>query len=297
MKSKLTVAGTAAVAVVAASLSAQAADLGVKRPVYTPAPPPVPVFTWTGFYFGGNIGGKWATNSSEDVTIGPVAGPVPGFPNGIPASTVSFSGGNASSFMGGGQVGYNWQTGPWVWGLEGDIDAQNLKRDQVVDGLVVSGTNFVPGDFFTLKSKWEASFRGRIGYAWDRFMLYATGGVAWTHVKAEANFGAAPCQLDGAPTIICPAAFAEESKTFTGGTVGGGFEWAPWQNWAGVTIGVEGRYTWYGTKDFDTGTVAVLGTGNPANPNLVFAPVTHSIKLNTAEVMGKINFKFGPWSY
>jgi outer membrane immunogenic protein len=232
----------------AAISTASAADLS--RPMYTKAPPPAPImYNWTGFYVGLNAGGKWITNSDNTVTAG--------------GTTFGLSGNNNdSSWIAGGQVGYNWQApgSLWVFGIEGDIDAQDFNRALVLGGPVGP---FIAGDTFGVESKWQASIRGRIGYAmWDRTLLYATGGVAFTQLKGSVA-------LVGLGTVT-------DDQTLVGGTVGGGLEYAITNN---LSLGVEGRYTWYGDQTFNGGTL--LGTA-----------VSDKVNLNTAEVMGKLNFKF-----
>ena len=176
------------------------------------------MFSWTGFYFGANIGGKWA-NVDHEVTG--------------PATTVTFTGDTSSSLIGGGQIGYNWQTGAWVFGIEGDIDAQDFSRTRVV-GTAIGP--FIPGDSFSVESKWQASLRGRIGYAaWDRSLLYVTGGAAWTNFKGTAG-------LVGLGTFT-------DDTTITGGTVGLGYEYAFTNN---LSLGIEGRWTFYGDRTFTT---------------------------------------------
>ena len=222
---------------------ANAADLQ-RAPVYTKAPPPMaPAFTWTGFYIGLNAGGKWA-NVDQDITSGGTA--------------FTLNGNNASSWIAGGQIGYNWQFNQIVLGIEGDIDAHDFSRSVVV-GTAIGP--FIPGDAFTVESHWQASLRGRVGYAIDRVLLYATGGVAWTQRKATVS-------LVGIGT-------ATNDDTVTGGTVGGGIEYAIWNN---VSIGVEGRWSFYGDQTI-SGTIGGI-------------PVTDKVSLDTAEVMGKLNFRF-----
>ncbi len=239
---------------IAAISTASAADL--TRP-YTKAPPmPAPVlFSWTGFYIGLNAGGKWLSNTDDTLTGH--------------GTTVTF-GDSDSSWIAGGQVGYNWQApgSAWVFGVEGDIDAQRFSRSFAV---ATSIGPFVPGDTFSLESNWQASLRGRIGYAWDRVLLYATGGVAFTQLKGIAN-------LVGVGVVT-------DDTTRTGATVGGGVEYAIWNN---VSLGVEGRYTWYGDETFNAGNV-VTGPGCSA---VAPCAVSDRFNLNTAEVMGKINFRF-----
>jgi outer membrane immunogenic protein len=230
---------------VAAISTASAADL--RQPVYTKAPPPAPIlFSWTGFYVGLNAGGKWLNNTNDTVTVG--------------GTTVTF-GNDDSSWIAGGQIGYNWQApgSPWVFGIEGDIDAHDFNRSFVFATAVGP---FVAGDAFSVESHWQASLRGRIGYAVDRVLFYGTGGVAFTQVKGTAS-------LVGIGTVT-------DDNTRVGATVGGGLEWAVWNN---ISLGVEGRYTWYGDETFNGGTIAGVA-------------VNDRIQLNTAEVMGKINFRF-----
>jgi outer membrane immunogenic protein len=252
----------------AAVTGAAAADL-TRAPVYTKAPPAPAAFSWTGFYIGGNIGGKWA-NVSGTVDVAPATALFAALPSG---ASLPIGSSTQGSFIGGGQLGYNWQTGPIVFGIEGDIDAQHWNTTQVLTTFA-SGTVFVPGDFFTVESTWQASLRGRLGYAWDRFLLYATGGVAWTNVKVGTNF---------LPFAGAPGTFATDSVTLTGGTVGGGLEYAFWSN---VSLGIEGRYTWYGSHAFNGGTVA-LGIAP-----FVFPAAAQTLSLNTAEVIERINWKF-----
>src|ERR1051325_1853341 len=118
---------------------ANAADLQ-RAPAYTKAPPPMaPAFTWTGFYIGLNAGGKWA-NVDQDITSGGTA--------------FTLNGNNASSWIAGGQIGYNWQFNQIVLGIEGDIDAHDFSRSAVV-GTAIGP--FIPGDAFTVESHWRAA--------------------------------------------------------------------------------------------------------------------------------------------
>ncbi len=238
---------------IAAISTASAADLPMKAP---PAPAPV-AFSWTGFYLGLNVGGKWAT---VDDTLS--AG----------GSSVTFSSSTNSSWIAGGQVGYNWQApgSLWVFGIEGDIDAQDFHRDLVV---AAPFGPFVAGDTFSVKSDWQASLRGRIGYAaWDRALLYVTGGVAFTDVKRTVG-------------LVGFGTFSNDT-TEVGGTVGVGLEYAIWNN---VSLGIEGRWSWYGHDTFTTsGTFALGGACTVAAP----CAVSNNVNLNTAEVMGKLNFRF-----
>jgi len=254
-------------ALISLAAPAIAADLPVKA---RPMAPIATVYNWTGCYIGGNVGGKWVRTSGS-LTVGPTA---------VTATdTRSFGDADSTTLIAGGQVGCNYQPvgSNWVFGVEGDFDWQRWSR---VNTLGTTTAVLVAGDFFDWRSRWEASARGRIGYAWDRLLIYATGGAAFTEVVAGANFIATT-----AGGIAFPASFATDSKTIWGPTVGGGFEYAFTNNFS---FGVEGRYSWYGTQTFNGGIVAaafVPGTG------FLPAAAAQSVKLNTFEVMGKLNFK------
>jgi outer membrane immunogenic protein len=162
--------------IASAATAAVAADLPRAMPAKAPAFVPVG-YNWTGFYVGINGGYAWASSHWS------------GF------------GGNTdpSGGMVGGTVGYNWQAlgSPWVFGLEGDADWANLK------GNFVSAT--CPTGCQT-KLNWQATARGRIGYAWDRVLPYITAGGAFGDVQANQG------------------GFAGVSDTRAGWTAGGGIE-------------------------------------------------------------------------
>src|SRR4029450_11749093 len=106
-------------------------------------------------------------------------------------------------------VGYNLQIGQWVAGLEGDVDGTDFRR--------TSGLEPIFGTFFRIRKDIEGSIRGRVGIAWDRALLYATGGVAFAGI--EANYSS-------------PVGFNSFSRTRVGFTVGGGIEYAITGNWS-----------------------------------------------------------------
>lgn len=264
MRKSLLVAGLLAAAVV----PAVAADIPVKaRPVV----PVVVAYNWSGCYVGGNIGGKWG-NSSVDVFSGAVPGNA--------AASLSFDRSNTEgSFIGGGQLGCNWQApgSGWVLGFEGDFDWQRLRQRRVLAGAVPPQP-FLLGDAFDLRSDWQASARIRVGYAWDRWMLYLTGGAAFTDLEVGNVF--IPTPLDGVPA----GSFGSDRKTIFGGTFGGGIEYAFSNNWS---AGVEARYSWYGNQTFNTGLMTV------GPPPLTFPPITQTVRYETFEVTGRLNWKFG----
>jgi outer membrane immunogenic protein len=231
---KMLLTGTALLTLV--SGSAMAADLQrpAPAPVYTKAPPMMPVFTWTGCYIGGNAGGLWAKKDWTNVT-------------GVAESSVSIS-----SWLAGGQVGCNYQVSTWVFGIQGDYDWTNANATAAD---ILGGTD-------QTKIKSLASVTGRVGYAWDRFLLYAKGGGAW---EADEY------------SIVGAGFAASATETRTGWTVGGGGEYA-FTNW--LTGFVE--YDFY---DFGTKANTFAGT---------FVS-TVNIKETKSVAKAGLNFKFGGW--
>ena len=158
---KRTITGLALAGALCAT-SAHAADLQ-RAPVYTKAPPPVEVFNWTGFYIGANIG--YSAGSGEVVGL---------------SGTSDLTG-----VIGGGQVGYNMQRGPWVFGVELDVQgsSQDATWNGTIGGGAVSQQTSLP---------WFMTLRGRVGYAIaPMWMIYVTGGGAWGEVKSVVTAPAA----------------------------------------------------------------------------------------------------------
>jgi outer membrane immunogenic protein len=260
------------IASIVSALPAAAADLPVK---VQPMPAVAPAYSWTGCYIGGNVGGKWVRTSGS-VDVGPTTTPgALGAPG-----TVLFGNADTSTLVGGGQVGCNYQPAGsnWVFGVEGDVDWQRWSRTNTLANT--PPFPFVAGDSFEWRSNWQASARGRIGYAWDRWMIYATGGAAFANVTVGTNFIA---------TGIFPADIQSAGKTVWGPTVGGGFEYAFTNNFS---FGVEGRYSWYGSQTYNGGLLATVFNPVAVGPGtFTFAPATQTVRLETFEVMAKLNWK------
>jgi outer membrane immunogenic protein len=230
----------------------------------------VPIYNWTGCYIGLSAGGKGVGINETASTA--AAGP-------FPASTIDLGRREAETWIAGGQVGCNYQAGNWVFGVEGDAHAQRWSQSDILAGPVAPP--FVPGDVFELHSDWQASARGRIGYAMNRTLFYGTAGAAWTEVRAFTNW---------VPFGIFPGVISAQTKTLVGATVGAGVEHAVTDNF---TLGLEGRYTWYQRERFDVGLVPV-GAIVGAAVVIVNAPLYRDVKLETGEIMFKANWKFGP---
>jgi outer membrane immunogenic protein len=262
----------AAVAVSLAGVgAASAADMAVKA-----RPMPVAVYSWTGCYIGVSAGGKWAR--AEDSVVIPAAGPAP-------FAAVTYTA-EPSTWLAGGQAGCNMQSGNWVFGVEADAHAQRWSSLRTLGAGFPAP--FVTGDQYGLSSDWQASVRGRVGYAMDRTLFYVTGGVAFTEIKSYTNW--IPGVFGINPPVAFPGTIAYDKQIAFGGTVGAGIEYA-WTN--NFTVGVEGRYTWYGTERLAAGPLAVAAVIGAA-PTFVFSNTYRDVRLETGEILVKANWKFGP---
>lgn len=175
-----------------------AADLGVRRqaPVQQVLAPE-PIASWTGFYAGVNIGYGW----------GKFDGTVSGFGLSAPVSP------GLNGVNGGGQVGYNWQAGSFVFGVEADIQGTGEHHSETLTALGFAGNEDMNLDMF-------ATVRGRVGFTpWSGGLLYATGGWAW---------------MQGRYTLNAPAfgTLIDSSVSKGGWTLGGGYEQMLWSHWS-----------------------------------------------------------------
>jgi outer membrane immunogenic protein len=287
---KLAIAAVAGSALLTGIMTAKAADMAVKA---APMPAPVPVFSWTGFYIGANVGGAWTPdNAGSD--FGPlfppfiVLAPQAAIPTLIPGQLATLGGGGRNSgVIGGGQIGYNWQVNQFVLGVEADAQGSGLKgstgtatRSFGPPILLATVNQTVNVEFGHVE--WMASFRGRAGFAVNQALFYVTGG------GAVAEFGGSTTTVINGPGIAIPAgtfvASNGGSTTRWGWTVGGGIEWAFNQNWS---VAGEYRYTDFGNKgaNFD------IPSGLAAAP--IFATGTSSQRLTVEQATFRLNYRFG----
>lgn len=206
------VACVALLGAIAASAPARAADLPSRyaRP-YAP-PPPVysPIYNWTGFYLGINGGAGWGGSQWDGV------------------DKFSVSGG-----LIGGTLGYNWQFGQLVAGIEGDIDWSGIGGSTNVNCLFGCET----------RNHWLATARARVGYAFDRFLPYLTAGLAIGDIAAT--------------TPGWPAG----STTTAGWTIGAGIEFGIVSN-----VSIKAEYLFVDLGEFNCG----LNCGLAGNGNVSF---------------------------
>ncbi|WP_414473489.1 outer membrane protein [Microvirga sp. M2] len=189
--------------------AASAADLPVRAAPPAPIVAAVPVFTWTGFYVGVNAGVGF-NNGDDDLVFNPT-------------TTIFADSNNDASFVGGGQVGYNYQMGSFVVGVEGDLQWADF-------GSTTYDFTGVGGGLYTRNSAdWFGTVRARVGVAFDRALIYATGGWAFTDNR-------------------------------NGWTVGGGLEYAITNN---LSAKLEGLYVNLDSDDFTVpGVVGTFSTGD-----------------------------------
>lgn len=221
----------AATAILVFSHAAEAADMVVGNDAAPVAPVESGAFDWSGPYIGGHLGYGW-TKWQDDMP--PHAGDKP--PLGIPDEVKDKSG----TFIGGVHAGYNWQDGPFVYGVEGDLDYTKLERGKFVYTNPRGTNGNAQGSLF-MESDWQASLRLRAGYAVDTWLFYGTGGVAFAHSKLSTTRNPWP-----GPVVE----ISSDSKTHVGWTVGAGVEKAFTPNWIGR---IEARYTDFGSQTYDLG--------------------------------------------
>jgi outer membrane immunogenic protein len=273
--------------VLASVAAAGVADMPVKAAVLAPAP----VFSWTGLYVGGHVGGARSEGNSDAyngvlfpgfIVLPPVAAVitlVPGQIDTLPGA------GSRTGFIGGAQAGYNWQVKQFVFGLEADISGTDLNGSSASASRTFGAPLFAPAVTQTVtvdfgRIDWMASFRGRLGLAADRALFYVTGGAA------VAGIGGVTTTVTNGPGISIPAGSFSASNggstTRWGWTVGGGIEWAFNNNWS---IAGEYRHTDFGSR----GATFVIpdGLGN------VLATGTTNARLTVDQATARLNYRFG----
>ncbi len=220
---------------------AGAADL-TPAPATVPVAPvayaPAAIFSWTGFYLGGELGGAFANSSWSD----PFTGAVNSF--------------HSTGFLGGGQIGANYQINRLVLGVEGDFDWTGGM------GLKGSGLDSL-GNSIGTSVNWTSTVTGRIGAAFDRLLLYGKGGVAFAQDQSSFT------DLAGNS--------AGTTFTRTGWTVGAGLEYALSRNWSAR---IEYDYLGFGPQALN------FITATPSS-------YSSSAYLNVQEVKAGLNFRFG----
>ncbi len=274
-----------------------AANMAVKAP----PPVPAPVYSWTGFYVGLNAGYN-STRGSVDTT----ASPGPFAISFDPESNAAAAQGTTSldprgrGFIGGGQIGYNWQFAPqWVGGLEADIQAlSNGNSSATVTTTsvvpVVPPETFVSTSMATRKVDWLGTARARLGFLVTPSLLtYGTGGLAYGHVKASTSITQGDFGIGGfgcSPTL-CSATAAttgEFGETRAGWTLGGGLEWMFAPNWS-----LKAEYLHYDLGHVSWGSPNLVFNVPPfASPTFSAVNIISSTHVSGDVVRGGLNYQF-----
>jgi outer membrane immunogenic protein len=217
--------------------------------VYVPAP--APVYNWTGFHIGGNLGAGFTSASFSDTL----------------ASTFTNSGN--TTFLGGGQVGVNYEFwGGVVVGAEAMFDwAPNQNNALTATTIPALGGGTATA---TINNRWLTTATGKLGYAWDRVLLYGKGGGAWVG-QTNSNL-----TLDGVPFTV-----GNTSNTNWGWTASVGVEWAFWGTWS-----ARAEYDFVGLNNQNFTVTNSAGV-------LVDTISTNNRNINM--VTAGVNYKFGPW--
>lgn len=218
----------ASICLVLSAGAARAADMPVKA---KPVPFVDVPFSWTGFYAGANGGYGWGRSSWSDATVATDSG--------------RFS---THGALLGGQLGYNWQLGSVVFGIETDADWVNMTGSGVGGVCLADG-----GGLCQTKQDWFGTTRARIGYAFGRWLPYVTGGAAYGDIKV--------LQSNGTST-----------DTRLGWTAGGGLEYSIDRNWSAK---VEYLHLDLGTAGFFSAANGVSRLSVQATNDLVRAGINY----------------------
>ena len=279
---------------VLAGLTAVASAADLPRRAAPPVFVPVPVFTWTGFYAGFNAGYGFDASSNSQPTVIGVNGAstlvLPGT-----TAAIAFSNGQSNDgFVGGGQVGYNYQFTPGsgvVIGVEADAQYVDFGRDRnrfSSTGPLAAQQVFNPAGVSGLD--YFGTVRGRLGYAFDRTLVYGTGGFAYGSGGGR-DFGLTNSSRDDFQT---------------GWAAGGGVEYAlPTDSFlnffksSAVTLKIEGLYVNLDQGNRNNGAFAVNNVGNvvtTTSPGVVLVSGGRQVRdTEFAVVRAGLNYKFGSY--
>ncbi len=266
----------AALAATTIAGSAFAADLPSRKvaPAYVA---PAPIFTWTGFYIGVNAGYGWSANTQFNhglTNLSATGALIYGLPANQALGSALGTGSGASNggFAGGGQIGYNYQMGSLVAGLEADIEYFRRRAQITGAGIDTTGNTLWVSN--RVSSSYLATLRGRLGFALDRALLYVTGGLAISDVNYSSLMFT---------TLGAGAGAFQVNSTKLGWTLGAGVEYAITNNWS-----VKGEYLY--AQFSGANGVGVLGPNAGGFSNIYVSSVGK--QSNHIARLG-LNYRFG----
>ncbi len=242
------------------------------KTVMQPAAPPV--CTWTGFYIGANLGGAWGMADARTTTL-----LIPGGYNFVDTDVTQIADAGSQNidtagFTGGGQVGYNFQTGHFVFGAEADFNALELDDSRSDTQEYISA----PGTSFTIKQSvstdWLITARARLGFTAGHFLFYGTGGLAVTKINYDESF---------TDTFAAARENSSIRETKAGWTVGGGIEYQLNCHWS---LKAEYLYADFGRVSATSTNLTAIGGPFPQNA------FSHSSDLTAHIARFGVNYKF-----
>ena len=244
--------------------TAFAADLSARMPAKAPLAASAPI-SWTGCYVGAHAGAGWGRSGVSDPNVALFGASI------TPTSgdTIGIDGAGA---VVGAQIGCDYQfANNWVIGLAGDFSWANIDASEIDPFF-----NGKSGGPIPLHAKTDslAAAAGRVGYAWDHYLLYAKGGAAWVHNKYSfdnlANFDSGFCAIG----VGC---FPTATETRLGWTAGAGFEWAFANSWSAFA-----EFDYYGFGNRSVPFTSQIGTS-----------ASYNVKQNFEVAKIGINYRFG----
>jgi outer membrane immunogenic protein len=288
---RLSLALIAGLSTAAFAQIASAADLPTKAPIVPVAPA---AFSWTGFYVGATIGYGWRTVDNTFAVFQTADIAIP------PISFAANDSLKLHGVIGGIEAGYNWQVRNFVFGIETDFSASDIKGSHDFIGSFRVPIGLGPQQSVIVSDnshlRWLGTTRGRIGYANDQWLIFASGGVAYGEVEVN-GVAQLPLQVAGPPSFNAPWTW-NNSKTKVGWAVGAGAEYALTRNF---TLKAEYLYVDLGdvTANVSGGVGSFVGSpgncyadvgvcGQYANP--ASGPVTTHFAINIARF--GMNYKF-----
>lgn len=252
------------VALLTAAAPVYAADLPSRKAA--PAYPALTAFSWTGLYAGLHVG--YGFGGEQNVsTVGQLGPNIANIATGARPGSVDL---DRNGFIGGAQIGYNWQIGSIVYGLETDISYTDLKDIRAIVTPQIN-TGLAQSNLLNTELKYLGTARARLGYAFDRTLVYATGGLAYGEVENSFDMLA--------PTGIRQFA-GTKSDTKFGYTVGAGIEYAITN-----TISFKAEYLYYDLGKTKINVAAIPGTGVAGGYTATFRGDGHIVRTG-------VNYKF-----
>jgi outer membrane immunogenic protein len=231
-----------------------AADIPLKAPVIaTPAQ-----YSWAGPYVGVHAGYGWSADPAVGCDIVPGSA-TPCTDNGVFLGAPNV---NARGFLGGAQLGYNWQTSNWLFGVETDFSGMNLHD---AAHFATTDTNYANAQVES-RYDWLGTTRGRLGLVMDRTLIYGTGGLAYARVSH--NYFDSVHGSTSANNVV------------GGWTIGGGVEYALNRNWS-----VKGEYLYVNLRNTSLNTIFTNGAGSSST-------ATFNFKNDINIVRAGVNFRF-----